>query len=458
MQSTGTLELSGPIGRLRAKDPVRALEQLLEIWAGCRSRELAERIRGIAAVAERNAPKSLPPKHAIAVHRLVTTPVVKWMSELLEVAQKLQGAPPDPRIATWALGHLVGGGNNRTAEETFLAMVDRHGSAEIGAMLDSVKVKRPRVTRLEALKRKWGAEPEPALDDAARSALAALDQALDALSASDPKSLYLHAVEHPDDLASIQVLADHFSEQGDPRGEFIALQLLHERGGGDEKTRKAEASLWRKHWRAFYPELAAVLAPQSSRCRHGLLWRAGIHTPQGAPIAEVFSQPSFRSVREIDIHGDGFWSLREVPSFVEAVWGLSTHSFRWLPGAEDGATHFPWERVGLTHLFSGEHRNLLSCLPNAKVLAVEGYGDLIKDALPLVSRPLEVLCLGLGGLQNVEARLDELDAAPVGEVRVAATGVAAWDAPALVLRRQGSARLRVASGPEDLPPALDERR
>jgi uncharacterized protein (TIGR02996 family) len=380
------------------------------------------------------------------------------MSELLDVARQLEGAPPDPRIAAWAVSHLADGGNNRTAEETFLSMVDRHGSSEICALLDAVKVKRPRVARLEALKKKWGGRQEPALDDDARNALAALDEALDALSASDPKSLYMHAVEHPEDLASIQVLADYLSEQGDPRGEFIALQLLHERGGGDEKSRKAEASLWRKHWRAFYPDLAAVLAPQSSRCRHGLLWRAGIHTPEGAPIAEVLSRPSFRSVREIDIRGLGFWSLREVPAFIEAVWNLSADAFRWQPDAGAEPPRFTWERVGLAQLSGSLHQHILACLPNAKVLAVEGYWDVIEEALPMITRPLDVFCLGLRGLEHVETHLDELDAAPVGEVRVATTGVGAWDAPALVLRREGGSRLRVASGPEGLPPALAKRR
>ena len=52
----------------------------------------------------------------------------------------------------------------------------------------------------------------------------------------------------PANVASLQVVADHLCEEGDPRGEFINLQLLHDRGGGDEASRKLEASLWRKYW------------------------------------------------------------------------------------------------------------------------------------------------------------------------------------------------------------------
>jgi hypothetical protein len=162
-------------------------------------------------------------------------------------------------------------------------------------------------------------------------------------------------------------------------------------------------------------------------------------------------------VREIDVRGSGFWSLREIPSFVEAVWGLSTNSFEWLADEEKATAHFAWERVGLAHLFASD-RSALSFLPNAKVLAVDAYTEVVENALSLVTRRLDVLCLGLRGLKDIEAHGDQLDAAPVGEVRVAATGLGAWDAPELVLRRDGSARLYVASGPEVLPPALAERR
>jgi uncharacterized protein (TIGR02996 family) len=53
--------------------------------------------------------------------------------------------------------------------------------------------------------------------------------------------------EHPDDEHLRQVVADALLEQGDPRGEFIALQLAIARGGSTTEQRDRALTLEREH-------------------------------------------------------------------------------------------------------------------------------------------------------------------------------------------------------------------
>jgi uncharacterized protein (TIGR02996 family) len=68
-------------------------------------------------------------------------------------------------------------------------------------------------------------------------------------------------VEHPDDLASHMAYADHLAEEGDPRGEFIQVQLALEdprRPAGERKRlQEREQELLRAHAAAWLGRLAA---------------------------------------------------------------------------------------------------------------------------------------------------------------------------------------------------------
>ena len=77
-------------------------------------------------------------------------------------------------------------------------------------------------------------------------------------------------VENPDDLATHYAYADYLQEQGDPRGEFIQVQLALERAGktGEERQRlkSRERRLLAEHRRHWLGELAdELLGPTHER-------------------------------------------------------------------------------------------------------------------------------------------------------------------------------------------------
>src|SRR5262249_51579200 len=70
-------------------------------------------------------------------------------------------------------------------------------------------------------------------------------------------------VENPDDLAAHAAYADFLQEQGDPRGEFIALQLALEDPGKSPEERQRllerERELLQAHQREWLGDLAPAL-------------------------------------------------------------------------------------------------------------------------------------------------------------------------------------------------------
>src|SRR5262245_58323153 len=97
--------------------------------------------------------------------------------------------------------------------------------------------------------------------------------------ASNPmqRALEEALAENPDDLASHAAYADFLTEQGDPRGEFIQVQLALEDQTQPAKQRQAlqkrEKALLEKHGRTWLGELAPYLLDQKDvsewRLKHG---------------------------------------------------------------------------------------------------------------------------------------------------------------------------------------------
>jgi len=91
-----------------------------------------------------------------------------------------------------------------------------------------------------------GRAPEvvpPQLSIAERASLERLEQLLKPTASVDLGALRQHVYEHPHDDAPRAVLADALSEQGDPLGEFITLQLASYR----QSPSRREAELLRTH-------------------------------------------------------------------------------------------------------------------------------------------------------------------------------------------------------------------
>ncbi|HEY7330841.1 MAG TPA: TIGR02996 domain-containing protein [Gemmataceae bacterium] len=88
-------------------------------------------------------------------------------------------------------------------------------------------------------------------------------------------------VENPDDLATHFAYADYLQEQGDPRGEFIQVQLAQEDPQRTEKERRilqARAKdLLREHQREWLGILADELFPSNDELVEA--WPSPIHRP-----------------------------------------------------------------------------------------------------------------------------------------------------------------------------------
>ena len=104
----------------------------------------------------------------------------------------------------------------------------------------------------------------------------------------------------PDDLAARAVYADLLQELGDPRGEYIALQLRS--AGGKPGEREIEvATQYRAAWLG---PLDKVLA-KKSRFQNGFLYVVVMKTYRAALTADALDHPELRTVRVLDTHGLG---------------------------------------------------------------------------------------------------------------------------------------------------------
>ncbi len=131
---------------------------------------------------------------------------------------------------------------------------------------------------------------------------------------------------NPDDLASHSAYADYLSEQGDPRGEFIQVQLaLEDEGrpaGERKKLQQREQELLAAHEREWLGGLAPALLDEKknaahrlgkdllSRCRWARGWVEDLYLwPLDLPTARALADcPATRLMRRLRIDYCGFAS------------------------------------------------------------------------------------------------------------------------------------------------------
>lgn len=185
-----------------------------------------------------------------------SSPATSW-----PVFEALSKLPADPRIATLATRLLVGDVQlHLTSKLTrrLLDCVEAHGddshfhALELGFPLhlqdDGVAARTARM-----LQRGQALRPErPELPKAERDQLLAEKNWEVPETPVPVASLYAPVWEAPKDLARRQVLADALLERGDPRGEFISLQLA---GASPARQR----ALIKTHGHAWLGALADVI-------------------------------------------------------------------------------------------------------------------------------------------------------------------------------------------------------
>lgn len=119
-----------------------------------------------------------------------------------------------------------------------------------------------------------------------------------------PADFFSAVYANPSDDGAKQVLADVLMEAGDPRGEFIALQMLPRR------TRKAELKLERlleRHRRDFLGPLARAVRPT------GQHWEKGFLVECRAELAGLLvDEPSWATVRRLEVVNDETMAPKEL--------------------------------------------------------------------------------------------------------------------------------------------------
>jgi uncharacterized protein (TIGR02996 family) len=134
-------------------------------------------------------------------------------------------------------------------------------------------------------------------------------------SAATPlqQSLEDALVENPDDLAAHSASADYLMEHGDPRGEFIQVQLALEdpRQPATERTRlrKREAALLKQHGRQWLGDLGRFLfgkwsgedKPYHYQFRRGWLDLVRVLPDPDAIIAALARAPEARLLRRLEV-------------------------------------------------------------------------------------------------------------------------------------------------------------
>jgi uncharacterized protein (TIGR02996 family) len=138
--------------------------------------------------------------------------------------------------------------------------------------------------------------------------------------ASLKESLEAALVENPDDLASHMAYADYLSEQGDPRGEFIRVQLQLEdtslRSAERAKVQKREQELLKAHGKKWLGELAPYLLRKTKKpgsnfegsCRFARGW---LDTAEARDYTVAFTRllahsPEIRLLRRLVLDDNAF--------------------------------------------------------------------------------------------------------------------------------------------------------
>jgi len=348
--------------RVEANAFAKAVELLVTAWRGHRS----PRIAALAERAGRLANESVLPEPLIRV----ATPA--------EQIEALGGLPQDPRIVPALLAiarradrPVAGLAVGMAFVEAILAQQDPATPGLVAAI--DVKGKTFLSTQVELRLRAPlpapSAEIETACDACDR---ALLDAELRVEESRERGQMLLAAIyREPADHGLRAIYADWLAEQGDPQGEFIALQLLRDH---TEPQRARLLELEAAHGRAWLGQVANACA--------GVWFDAGF--PAGAST-DAWRLVAFRDAPEwATITALTFASPQPIP--VELVGARALRNLRYLGGVDTGSiAQFRRERstlpitgIGITN-YHGQFYDLFEVFALVESLELEELGF---DAVP----------------------------------------------------------------------------
>ncbi len=287
------------LAALRAGDHAAARDALVAVWQKRRSPVIAE----LVAILDAHAPDA----RSAQIAAIVTPRATSSLANLRALAKV-----DDPRLAAWAIDALVRLPFTAVTARDFLVAVAktaaRHDDPRLAARAREISVAvSTRIGRL-AIRKELQAIVDRAVArmPAVAKAELAIEQELAALveplrgGARSADALLAEIYANPADDAPRLVYADLLTAKGDPRGEFIVLQL--ERGDGEPSAREQE--LLKRHGKAWLGDLAPVLTwgkgYATTAFRRGFVSTADIILSKGKKLQPILTHPAWATVEKID--------------------------------------------------------------------------------------------------------------------------------------------------------------
>ncbi|MBA2543699.1 MAG: hypothetical protein H0V17_28915 [Deltaproteobacteria bacterium] len=289
-------------------DPMVLLRRLLAAWRASRDPALEPLIdkAGIAVARGREAITGQDLEghwHEVAkgrdigdVDRLLDA---SWKIDRRTAVKRigeLAGFSPDPRITRGLaeIGRTFYGFDESDVHDKIAKLITRLPSTRLLPSIDAIEAARPdHTTRMiysearDAIEQLMTTAADPALIERARVELGSDD---------DLAALLAQHAANPGDLALRAVIADRLQAAGDPRGEFIALQL----DGGPAALRRAN-QLLATHTAAWIGPLPGV-APELTRFERGFLVAAHVDL-HAAQLERSADRPEWSTIEELGVDG-----------------------------------------------------------------------------------------------------------------------------------------------------------
>lgn len=257
---------------VRAGQWREALDLALPLWRTSRDAALHRLIIGVGQQIDQTVKPLTGPKADIVKKQLQwakkkdpTTlgrllepnPIGNW-ADRYRLMEALIEWPPDPRIGAHGLVLAKSFAREHiTVPSYFPPLFDVLMQHVDTVVAEAAQLKRSNLTRQEAKALQDALKSCVPLDAKDRAKVEALLSSVEAPAASADEPTLLEAIyAHPEDDAARAVYADALSARGDPRGEFITLQLAPKLTTAQRERMKA---LLGKHERTWSGPLATVL-------------------------------------------------------------------------------------------------------------------------------------------------------------------------------------------------------
>ena len=348
------------VAHARAGRWYAVIDTLLEMWRVAPNRELADLVDEVSVHAGTAASWDNldDPPAALAIDRLLAQLLDKGINQAWARVEVIAGWPRDPRIDRWVAAQFASPPSTNTGTWTFwqrmVPLANRIADAQAASLLArAAPVNQAPAPKLGNIRDVPFAAGTREIIDDLRAALRAASAAAIPERHGAALALFDAVIANPDDDATRIVLGDVLLEQGDPRGELIALQLRPAPTGAEQARIK---DIIRRHAPHLLGALAPVLREYAfeggflaratvksgtvpalvqaiARTVGDPLWATVVHLEGGTE--QLVMHPILRSLRSLTSCKAGLGALARLPRLERLV--TSVDDKDWLVVANDPA-------------------------------------------------------------------------------------------------------------------------